>query len=222
MTAETISRCSGCRSRDEKHKGLLIVVSGPSGTGKSSLIKTLCEINEDLYLSVSVTTRSPRKNETEGVSYFFRTKSEFDHMLEKGEILEWDLYCGNYYGTPAAYVEEMVCSNKDVLLEITVKGAESVKKRYPDSVLVFILPPSMKALENRIRGRGTESPEVIAGRIGKSRDEMSRITDFDYVVINDDLKEAAEKINYIISAEKLRVARNNGIIEKIQMEDKKV
>lgn len=200
------------------HEGLLVVVSGPSGTGKGTVLKFLKQENANVRYSVSATTRKPREGETEGLSYFFKTVEEFKAMIENDELLEWDQYCDNYYGTPKKYIEDSMKQGYDVILEITVEGALLIKEKYPDSVSIFILPPSFEELQRRIMGRGTEKPEVIAKRMEKAKWEMQFVKSYDYVVINDEIDSAAEKINDIISAEKLRYNRNTDILKEIGIE----
>ena len=199
-------------------EGLLVVVSGPSGTGKGTVLKFLKQENANVRYSVSATTRKPREGEVEGQSYFFKTTEEFKTMIEKDELVEWDEYCDNYYGTPKKYIEDSMKEGFDVILEITVEGALHIKDKYPDSVSIFILPPSFSELERRIVGRGTEKPDVIEKRMEKAKWEMQFVQSYDYVVINDEIDSAAEKINDIINAEKLRYTRNTNILKEIGIE----
>jgi guanylate kinase len=199
-------------------EGLLVVVSGPSGTGKGTVLKFLKQENANVRYSVSATTRKPREGEVEGVSYFFKTVEEFKTMINQDELVEWDEYCGNYYGTPKKYIEDSIKQGFDVILEITVEGAMHIQEKYPDSVSIFILPPSFQELQRRIIGRGTEKPAVIEKRMEKAKWEMRFVQSYDYIVINDEIDSAAEKINDIISAEKLRYKRNTGILKEIGIE----
>jgi guanylate kinase len=199
-------------------EGLLVVVSGPSGTGKGTVLKFLKQENANVRYSVSATTRKPREGEAEGVSYFFKTVEEFKTMINQDELVEWDEYCGNYYGTPKKYIEDSIKQGFDVILEITVEGAMHIQEKYPDSVSIFILPPSFQELQRRIIGRGTEKPAVIEKRMEKAKWEMRFVQSYDYIVINDEIDSAAEKINDIISAEKLRYKRNTGILKEIGIE----
>ncbi len=196
-------------------KGLLIVVSGPSGAGKGTVMNKLIA-GGDYALSVSATTRSPREGEQDGINYFFKTREEFEKMIADNEFLEYARFCGNYYGTPLSYVNQKLDEGKNVILEIEVKGAFQVKEKCPEAVLIFLAPPSMKELEERLVGRGTESPEVIAERLARAMEELDLIDDYDYVVINDDVDEAVADIRSIVKAEQRRAARNIGINKKIK------
>jgi guanylate kinase len=193
-----------------KH-GLIVSLSGPSGVGKGTI---LAKVREDLPLSkssVSVTTRSPREGEEEGVAYFFRTKDQFRQMLGDGEIIEYDEYVGNFYGTPAAPLKKMSGEGSDVLLDLTIAGSLALKEKFEEAVTIFILPPSYEELESRLKGRGTETEDVIARRLAEAKGEILRANEFDYVVVNDDVDKAAAKIEAIIEAERCRYERNKGI-----------
>ena len=191
--------------------GLIVSLSGPSGVGKGTI---LAKVREDLPLSkssVSVTTRSPREGEEEGVAYFFRTKDQFRQMLGDGEIIEYDEYVGNFYGTPAAPLKKMSGEGSDVLLDLTIAGSLALKEKFEEAVTIFILPPSYEELESRLKGRGTETEDVIARRLAEAKGEILRANEFDYVVVNDDVDKAAAKIEAIIEAERCRYERNKGI-----------
>ena len=191
--------------------GLIVSLSGPSGVGKGTI---LAKVREDLPLSkssVSVTTRSPREGEEEGVAYFFRTKDQFRQMLGDGEIIEYDEYVGNFYGTPAAPLKKMSGEGSDVLLDLTIAGSLALKEKFEEAVTIFILPPSYEELESRLKGRGTETEDVIARRLAEAKGEITRAGEFDYVVVNDDVDKAAAKIEAIIEAERCRYERNKGI-----------
>lgn len=196
-------------------KGLLIVVSGPSGAGKGTVMNKLIA-GGGYALSVSATTRSPREGEQDGINYFFKTRDEFEKMIADNDFLEYAEFCGNYYGTPLPYVNQKLDEGKNVILEIEVKGAFQVKEKCPEAVLIFLAPPSMKELEERLVGRATESPEVIAERLARAMEELDLIDDYDYVVINDDVDEAVADIRSIVKAEQRRAARNIGINKKIK------
>ena len=181
------------------NKGRLFVISGPSGTGKGTICKELVKDNK-IMLSVSMTTRKPREGEVHGVNYFFASKEDFLKKVEEGGFLEYAEVFGNYYGTPKMEVLELLDKGIDVLLEIDVQGALQIKEVYPDAVLVFILPPTLKELRNRLSGRGTETPEVVERRLGEAVKEISYVMQYDYVVINDTLEEAIDKVRVVIRA----------------------
>ncbi len=196
------------------NRGMLIVLSGPSGSGKGTIIKSLLQKRDDTVLSISVTTRAPRPGEEEGVHYFFRTREEFEKMVEHRKLLEYAEYNGNYYGTPEEAIELWVSEGKNVILEIEVQGAEKVMDYRADLVSVFITIPSMDELERRLRERATETEEMIRGRMQVARRELTRAFRYDYVVLNDEVELAVERINTIIDAEKMRYSRmENTILE---------
>ncbi len=190
------------------HKGLLLVISGPSGTGKGTVCKKLLSNRSNIKYSVSATTRKPRDGEIDGVNYFYLSEKEFLDLLQNDALIEWDKYCDNYYGTPKKYVEDALDQGIDVILEITVEGALEVKKKYPDCVLLFILPPSFEELRRRIVGRGTEEFDVIEKRLNQAQKEMSAVFEYDYYVVNDSLEEAVNNIETILDAERLKPNRN--------------
>ena len=194
------------------NKGLLIVVSGPAGSGKGTVNAHLLTSGEFVY-SVSATTRAPRPGEVDGINYHFITKDEFKSRLERGDMLEYTEYCGNFYGTPKKEAEAVLNSGKNLLLEIEVEGAKNIKAKYPDAVLILLLPPSHAVQEQRLRGRGTEKEEKILERLGRAREEIKFANCYDYVVYNHDGcdKEAAEQILAIVSAENASVKRNADI-----------
>lgn len=188
-------------------RGLLLVLSGPAGVGKGTVCKALRERMPNLVYSVSATTRNPRPGEVEGVNYFFKTKEEFRRMIEQDELLEWAEYVGNYYGTPRAFVESMLDAGRDVILEIEVQGALQVKKKFPTGTFLFLAPPDLEELENRIVGRGTESEEIIRRRMEVARSEIELMDHYDYVVVNDEIDCACQRIEAIITAEHLKKDR---------------
>jgi guanylate kinase len=191
--------------------GLLIVLSGPSGTGKGTICSALTRDSSDIHLSVSCTTREPRPGEKEGVNYYYKTEEEFVTLIKDGLLLEHAKVFEHYYGTPLTYVEEKMQKGFDVLLEIDVQGAMKVKERYPEGIYVFLAPPSLAELERRIRNRGTESEDEIRGRLGKAAAELKLMPKYDYVIINDVIKTVVKKIKCILCAEKLKVRRNSGL-----------
>mgnify|MGYP003790904429 CR=1 FL=1 len=198
--------------------GLLVVISGPSGAGKGTICKKLLTEMDYLKVSVSATTRKPRKGEIEGTSYYFIKEEEFINRIEHNEFLEHAKVYGNYYGTPKEEVFKQLKSGNDIILEIDIQGALQVKKNYPMGVFIFILPPSLTELKNRIEGRGTDSKEVILKRMESAYEELNYAFQYDYVVLNDHIDVATEKIKHIIHAEKNRAIRNKGLISKIREE----
>lgn len=196
-------------------KGILLVVSGPAGSGKGTVNAHLLK-RGDYAFSVSATTRAPRPGEVDGVNYHFITKEDFISRIENGAMLEYTEYCGNFYGTPKKEAEEVLESGKNLILEIEVEGAENVKKKFPDAVLVLLLPPSYSVQEQRLRGRGTETEEKILERLSRAREEILHADSYDYVVYNYDGKdvEAADEINAIVTAEKRSLARNRDVAKK--------
>jgi guanylate kinase len=189
-----------------KNKGLLIVISGPSGAGKGTICKELIS-KGDFYLSVSATTRSPRKGEAEGTNYFFMKKETFEENIRNDNFLEYAEVYGNYYGTPKSKVMEMIENGLDVILEIDIQGALKVKENYPDGVFIFILPPSMEELKNRIINRASETPESLMLRFKSAYKEINYVSKYNYAVVNDTVDNAVDKIECIISAERCRVDR---------------
>ncbi len=187
--------------------GLLIVISGPSGTGKGTICKSLFQRRPDIFFSVSATTRPPRSGEVDGVHYYFMDKTAFEARLARDEFLEWALVYGNYYGTPRGPVMDTLAAGKDVLLEIDVQGALKVKEKAPEGVYIFIVPPSLNVLRKRITGRGTDTAEVIEKRMGEAVSEMAHMNEYDYIVMNGVLEEAVHKVESIITAEKCRSHR---------------
>jgi len=190
-------------------KGQLIVISGPSGAGKGTVCKALLEKN-DFWISVSATTRSPRNGEIEGINYYFLTKEKFLEQIASEDFLEHAQVYGNYYGTPKSEVLKVLEGGRDVILEIDIQGALKVKRAYPDGLFIFILPPSMEELKNRITNRGSETPESLITRFTSAHKEISFVSKYDYAVVNDTVDNACEKIQSIITAERCRVDRING------------
>ncbi|SFH00098.1 guanylate kinase [Sporolactobacillus nakayamae] len=194
-----------------KEKGLLVVLSGPSGVGKGTVCKALRKRGTRLNYSISATTRKPREGEIDGVHYFFKTRDQFQQMIEQDKLLEWAEYVGNCYGTPVDYVRETIESGKDVILEIEVQGALQVKQRFPEALFIFLAPPNLTELKNRIVGRGTETAELIESRMTVAKSEMELMQNYNYVVENDQVEKACDRIEAIVLAEHCRVDR---LIEK--------
>lgn len=178
--------------------GQLIVITGPSGVGKGTLVKLLLASHPELSLSISATTRPPRTGETDGEDYFFLSRHQFEEKIEKGELLEWAKYAGNYYGTPRQAVEDKLQQGEQVVLEIEVVGARKIQESFPDARRIFILPPSLSALEQRLEKRGKDTPDAIAQRLDHAETEIAAAEEFDYSVINDDLDRALAELEKII------------------------
>ncbi|ALT81365.1 guanylate kinase [Streptococcus gallolyticus] len=189
-------------------RGLLIVFSGPSGVGKGTVRQEIFSTPDHKFeYSISMTTRQKRPEEVDGVDYFFRTREEFEELIKNGQMLEYAEYVGNYYGTPLTYVNETLDKGIDVFLEIEVQGALQVKKKVPDGVFIFLTPPDLDELKDRLVGRGTDSKEVIRQRIERAKEEIALMREYDYVVVNDEVSLAAERVKRIIEVEHLRVDR---------------
>ena len=202
-------------TRKKKERGQLIVLSGPSGVGKSTVIAELVGQRKDFNFSVSFTTLAPRVGEADGVNYNFVDRAEFERMIAAGELLEHAEYVGNYYGTSMRVIEEKLAAGVDVLLDIEVQGAAKVRARCPEAALIFIIPPSFEELERRLRGRNTDSEEVITGRLQKAREEYRQIPSYDYLVVNDSVSEAAGEIISILTAEACRTRNRLHLIESV-------
>ena len=199
-------------------QGLLVVVSGFSGAGKGTAMKRLLEKYNTYALSVSATTRAPREGEQDGREYFFKTVQMFEEMIANDELVEYAQYVANYYGTPKAYVEEQLAAGKNVILEIEIQGALKIKQKFPDAVLLFVVPPSAAVLRERLIGRGTENLDVIEARLKRAAEEAEGVEAYDYIVVNDNLEDCVEDINEIIKSEQKRVAKNLTLINNIKDE----
>lgn len=207
MTPEFLPRQAG--------RGLIICVSGPSGVGKGSIIARIRELCPAIAHSISVTTRQPRPDEVEGVSYYFRKPEEFLAMLENDEILEYDSYCQNYYGTPRTPLDILVNQGTDVIMDITVPGSLAVMAKYPEVITIFLMPPSFTELQRRLSKRGTDHPDAVAARLANAKHEIRQAEKFQYVVVNDDIDTTAKRILCIIEAERCRYSQMKGIEDQV-------
>ena len=196
-------------------KGILFVVSAPAGCGKDTILEQALSRSINLHYSVSATTRPMRPGETDGVSYHFKTRDQFEQMIAQNELLEHTEYCGNYYGTPRKTVEDMLVSGKNAVLKIEIEGAANVKKLFPEAVLIFILPPSMQELEHRLRGRGTEDEPTIQKRLEQAKTELSYAKNYDYAITNGDLEKAVDDLIAVVTAESFKVTRSADLIENL-------
>ena len=199
-----------------KRRGLLIIVSGFAGSGKGTIMKRLVEEYENYALSVSMTTRAPRPGEVHGREYFFVSKEEFERKIKEGGLIEYASYVENYYGTPRAYVEEQMAAGKDVVLEIEIQGALKVRERYPDAVLIFVLPPSVEELYRRLKNRGTETEDVVRKRMCRAAEEAGIIERYDYIMINDEVAGSVRRLHNLIESAHLTPGRNEEFIRGIQ------
>lgn len=197
------------------NKGILYVISAPSGCGKGTILAEIFKRMDNLHYSVSATTRGPRVGEIDGVNYYFSTREEFEEMIDNGGMLEYAEFCGNYYGTPKAKVLEKLDAGISVILEIETIGAMKVKEAYPEAVLIFILPPSVDTLRQRLINRGTEALDVIEKRVGKAEAEIKKSYNYDFVIINDDLNEAVDGLELIMKSVKYMTKINNETIEGV-------
>lgn len=200
------------------NKGVLVVVSGFSGAGKGTIMKKLMEEYDNYALSISATTRQPRPGEEDGREYFFKTVEEFKKMIAQDELIEYAKYVNNYYGTPKEYVEDQLRAGKDVILEIEIQGALKVKEKFPDTLLMFVTPPSVEELRRRLVGRGTESMDVIESRLNRAREESEGMERYDCLVVNDDLDVCVAEVHQIIQSEHSRSFRNKEFIDYMKAE----
>ena len=199
-----------------KKQGTLVVVSGFAGTGKGTVMKELLGRYDSYALSISATTRNPRPGEVDGREYFFKTKEEFEQMIERNEFVEHACYVGNYYGTPKKYVQEQLAAGKDVILEIEIQGALNIKSQFPDALLLFIAPPSADVLKARLVGRGTETEEVIEQRLARAVEESKGIENYDYLVVNDNLDECVENVHQMIQSAGWKMSRREADVEELR------
>lgn len=198
-----------------QQKGLLVVVSGPSGTGKGTVCQKLISQRDNVRYSVSATTRKPREGEIEGQNYFFVSESKFLDMIEKDSLIEWDKYCDNYYGTPKAFVDKCLEEGLDIILEITVEGALEIKQKYPECVLIFIIPPSFDELRRRIVSRATEQNDVIEKRLKQASNELKYASKYDYLILNESVDEAVLDIEKVLDSERLKPSRNLKLLNSL-------
>ena len=198
------------------NKGILIIISGFSGAGKGTLVKKLLQTYDEYALSISMTTRQPREGEQHGVEYFFANKEEFEEKIKENGFIEYACYCGNYYGTPKAYVEEQLSKGRNVILEIEIQGALKVKEQFPECLLMFVTPPSAEELERRLVGRGTETPEVIRKRLARASEESEGIEAYDYIVVNDDLDVCVKEIHQLVDCARRAPVRREEFIREIR------
>ncbi|MBO4901458.1 MAG: guanylate kinase [Lachnospiraceae bacterium] len=199
-----------------KKRGLLVVISGFAGSGKGTICKELMRQHDNYAFSVSATTRDPRPGEVDGVDYFFITKERFLEMIDAGELLEYAQYVSNYYGTPRTYVEQKLQEGKDVILEIECQGALQVKEMFPEAVLFFVMPPTVQEIYNRLKGRGTESEEVILKRMKRGQEEAEVIGRYDYLLVNDDLDETVRFLHETVNSARYATERNREFVESIK------
>lgn len=197
------------------NKGSLIIISGPSGSGKDTVLKKLFEKMPEIEFSISSVSRAMREGEIQGEKYNFITRAEFEKMIADDALLEYNVYCDNYYGTPKAPVEKCIASGGEIILEVDVNGAANVRKNCPDNFSVFIAPPSFEVLRNRLINRGTETAEVIEKRLAQAKNELDRAKEYDYIVVNDDLDVAVDELKNIILSERHKIDRNSDILAKL-------
>lgn len=200
------------------NKGILLIVSGFAGSGKGTVMKRLTADYDNYALSVSATTRNPRPGEEDGREYFFKTKEEFEAMVENGDLLEHACYVGNYYGTPKPYVDKMLSEGKDVILEIEIQGGLQVKEKCPEALMIFMMPPSVEEIYNRLKKRGTEDEATIAKRMKRASEEIEEVSKYDFVMINDDLDECVRNIHELVQAAKWSTLRRGDIIDTFKSE----
>ena len=207
---------------DMSEQGILVVVSGFSGAGKGTLIKAMLEKHHNYALSISATTRAPRQGEEDGREYLFVTREKFEEMIREGQLIEYARYVENYYGTPRQYVFQQMADGKDVILEIEIQGALKIKERFPDALLLFVMPPSADELKRRLVGRGTETMEVIDQRLHRAAEEAEGMTSYDYILINDKVDTCVDAMHQLIQAQHRRVSGNLDFIQQMKSELKAI
>lgn len=195
--------------------GILIILSGPSGSGKDTVLNELVKERDDVKVSISMTTRQKRDGEIDGTHYYFVDREYFEKKIADNKMLEFAEYADNYYGTPKEPVDEMLSNGKAVILKIEVQGAEKIRKLYPNVISIFLMPPSMRVLENRLRGRNSEDEETVNHRLVIAREEMRRASEYDYIVVNDTVEQAVEGINTVINSERLKTVRNKKLLSEV-------
>ena len=204
------------------HQGILVVVSGFSGAGKGTLMKELLRRYDNYALSISATTREPREGEKDGREYFFVSKEQFEKMRDEQKLIEYAQYVNHYYGTPKEYVEQKMAEGKDVILEIEIQGALKIKERFPEALLLFVMPPSADELKHRLTSRGTETADVIAARLHRAAEEAAGINSYDYILVNDQIDTCVEEMHQLIQAQHNKVSNNLDFIEQMKEELKKL
>jgi guanylate kinase len=199
-------------------KGILIILSGFSGVGKGTVVKRLLSDYDNYVLSISATTRKPREGEEEGISYFFKSKEDFEQMIKDDAFVEHARYVDNYYGTPKAYVQEQLDAGKDVILEIEIQGALKVKEKYPDALMLFLVPPDARTLKERLIGRGTETAEVIHDRLKRAAQEAQEMGSYEYIIVNDDLDTCVKQVHALIQSAHCKKSHNTEFIKELQQD----
>mgnify|MGYP005929360033 FL=1 len=203
----------------QKNKGILTVVSGFSGAGKGTIMKALMQAHSETYaLSISATTRAPRTGERDGIEYFFKSREAFEQMIADDALVEYAEYVGNYYGTPKAYVEEQLARGKDVILEIEIQGALKIKERFPEALLLFVMPPSADELKHRLTSRGTETADVIAARLHRAAEEAVGINSYDYILVNDQIDTCVEEMHQLIQLQHRRTSYHLDFLNQMREE----
>ena len=199
-------------------KGILIILSGFSGVGKGTVVRRLLSDYDNYALSISATTRKPREGEEDGVSYFFKSKEEFEQMIKEDSFIEHARYVENYYGTPKAYVQEQLDAGKDVILEIEIQGALKVKEKYPDALMLFLVPPDAQTLKERLVGRGTETADVIHDRLERAAQEAQEMGSYEYIIVNDDLDTCVKQVHALIQSAHCKKSHNTEFIKELQQD----